>query len=87
MGGVDCAKGGEKQENQKTEEAAHRLACGLAAGIGVFISQSFCITAGKPHDNEVIGLLGTNLVFWGWRSFSDQSVLYCLSSLSCGLYI
>lgn len=51
------------------------LHAGLSCGVGLFLAASLLYYSGKPHDNEIIGLLGTNLVLGMERLFGPVSGL------------
>ena len=52
-----------KRKTARTQKKPRMdLHAGLACGIGCFLAASLLYYSGKPHDNEIIGLLGTNLV-------------------------
>jgi len=51
------------------------LHAGLACGIGIFLAASLLYYSGKPHDNEIIGLLGTNLVLGMEKLFGPVSFI------------
>lgn len=51
------------------------LHAGLACGMGFFLAASLLYYSGKPHDNEIIGLLGTNLVLGMEKLFGPVSFI------------
>ena len=55
-------KAAKSRKTKKQKKPRIDLHAGLAAGIGVFLSASLLYYSGKPHDNEIIGLLVTYLV-------------------------
>ncbi len=65
-----------KRKKAKTQKKPRMdLHAGLAFGAGLFLAVSLLYYSGKPHDNELIGLLGTNLVLAMEKLFGPASVL------------
>ena len=54
----------KRKNNQTQKKPRMDLHAGLAFGVGLFLAVSLLCYSGKPNDNEIIGILGTNLV-WG----------------------
>ena len=68
-------KAAKSRKTKKQKKPRIDLHAGLAAGIGVFLSASLLYYSGKPHDNEIIGLLGTNLVLGMEKLFGPVSII------------
>jgi hypothetical protein len=68
-------KAAKSRKTKKQKKPRIDLHAGLAAGIGVFLTASLLYYSGKPHDNEIIGLLGTNLVLGMEKLFGPVSII------------
>ena len=68
-------KAAKSRKTKRTEEAAHRLACRIGCRYWRFLTASLLYYSGKPHDNEIIGLLGTNLVLGMEKLFGPVSII------------
>jgi S-DNA-T family DNA segregation ATPase FtsK/SpoIIIE len=67
---------GKKAKKAKTQKKPRiELHAGLACGIGFFLAASILYYSGKPHDNEIIGILGTNLVLGMEKLFGPVSFI------------
>lgn len=68
-------KAAKKRNIKKQKKPRIDLHAGLSAGIGIFLIASLLYYSGKPYDNEIIGLLGTNLVLGMERLLGPVSII------------